>query len=152
MEAYSSLFSVLHDQPEPVGRLGRGTHVSVMRTVVWLPDARFHDFCIVWDEDHDRRIIGFVERMIVAQLMSSVLFVGERKGSVTVLTSCPSSPGFASAVLAVAQDVPNDPWGAEVKCFPEVGTIVNDDLDRVSAYLGGVRALWHLGTKPVTLR
>ena len=37
---YSTLFSCLYDEPDPVGQLGRGTHYSVMRSVEWLDVTR----------------------------------------------------------------------------------------------------------------
>jgi hypothetical protein len=42
---------------------------------------------VIWDEDHDERVIGVVERMYFAGLLHPVLFVGERKGSLTVVLS-----------------------------------------------------------------
>ena len=66
--SYSKLFSTLHDEAEPVGNLGRGTHYSVFRAAEWfdverrpLVQAQIHDFAIVWDEDHDTRVISTVE-------------------------------------------------------------------------------------------
>lgn len=34
--AHSTLFSCLHDEAEPIGSLGRGTHHSVCRAVTWV--------------------------------------------------------------------------------------------------------------------
>jgi predicted nucleic acid-binding protein len=55
MQTYSPYFKTLYDQPEPIGRLGRGTHYSVLRC---LGLSGFHDFAIIWDEDHDKRVIA----------------------------------------------------------------------------------------------
>lgn len=64
----SCFFHTLHDEPGRVGSLGRGTHYSVLRAVIWEPEPRFHDFAVIWDEDHDTRIIGVLEQLYVRRL------------------------------------------------------------------------------------
>src|SRR5688572_1906398 len=79
---YSKLFACLYDEPAPVGNLGRGTHYSVMRSVEWLdvvrrplPLPEIHDFAVIWDEDHDSRVIEAVERIYMAGLLSPIQFI-----------------------------------------------------------------------------
>ena len=64
MRKYSEFFQTLHDEVPPYRNFGRGTHYSVLRAVVFgdsegnlLGNARFQDFAVVWDEDHDERVI-----------------------------------------------------------------------------------------------
>jgi hypothetical protein len=61
---YSNLFTCLHDKLESIGTLGRGTHYSVFRSVESLNVIRrpltlpqINDFAVIWDEDHDTRVI-----------------------------------------------------------------------------------------------
>ena len=64
MKQYSPFFSTLHDEDGPVGHLGGGTHYSVLRAVLWEPEPAFHDFAVVWDEDHDLRVVWVLEQML----------------------------------------------------------------------------------------
>lgn len=92
--AYSHLFSCIYDEAEPIGRIGRGTHYSIFRAAEWhdvmrrpLPVAQVHDFAVVWDEDHDTRVIEVVEKLYMKSLLSPVQFIGERKGSLNVIVA-----------------------------------------------------------------
>ena len=61
MRVYSPFFHTVYDQSEPVGVLGQGTHYSVLRFVEVVADNPSHtmfcDFAVIWDEDHDTRIV-----------------------------------------------------------------------------------------------
>ena len=77
MRTYSPFFQTLYDEQAPVGHLGRGTHYSVLRAAVFHdelgeilpenrykgPHAKFHDFAVIWDEDHDKRVIEVIEQI-----------------------------------------------------------------------------------------
>ncbi len=90
MRQYSTLFTTLYDQPEPVGQLG-DAHYSVLRATVWLSrigrgETLFiHDFAILWDKDHDERVIWIAEKFYEAGLLHHVLLIAEHKATVTVL-------------------------------------------------------------------
>ncbi|WP_253073410.1 hypothetical protein [Sodalis ligni] len=91
---YSTLLSCLYDEQQPIGNLGRGTHYSIFRTVEWLDVNRtpvnlpqLHDFSVIWDEDHDERVINVIENIYMAGLLSPIQFIGERKGTLTVIVA-----------------------------------------------------------------
>lgn len=161
MRQYSPFFQTLHDEEQPVGHLGRGTHYSVLRCVTWhsqylepLRKAAFHDFAIIWDEDHDERIIPVIEGLYFQGLLAPALFVGERKGSLTLLTedsfvknlSQSSFEAYAASVDETAQPPDEDYWPTHIHSFtqPE-GHIINDSEERVALYLNNLRQLWLLG-------
>ena len=57
MTKYSHFFQTIYDEKKPVGYLGRGTHYSVLRAIVFqapilqvMNHALFHDFAIIWDD------------------------------------------------------------------------------------------------------
>lgn len=94
MRKYSDFFKTLHDETSPTGYLGRGTHYSVLRAVVFhgatgkpLPEAQLTDFAVIWDEDHDARVIEPIEEIYRRGLLASFLMFGERKGSFTAILS-----------------------------------------------------------------
>lgn len=149
MRRYSHFFSTIHDEAAPIGAIGRGSHYSVLRAIVWQPKLAFHDFVIVWDEDHDTRIIWIAEQLLAQGLLTPVLALGERKGAVTVLSSLQPSAKYAQQVNAITEGVPSDSFPADVAFFPQsVGGIIQGEDARATAYLSGIFALWQIGTKP----
>jgi hypothetical protein len=111
MQQYADFFRTLHDETGPVGRLGRGTHYSVMRAAVFhdalgrsLRKARLTDFAIIWDEDHDMRVMDVIGEIYRRGLLSSFFMFGERKGMFTAVLSdkvvepFPFNPDFLTSV------------------------------------------------------
>jgi len=168
MRQYSPFFQTLHDEERPVGHLGRGTHYSVLRCITWhsqslvpLNKAAFHDFAIIWDEDHDERIISVIESLYFQGLLAPALFVGEKKGSFTLLTEDSfaqklgqgSFEAYVASVGETAQPSDEDCWPTHIHSFtqPE-GYIINDSKERVALYLNNLRQLWLLGINPMSSR
>lgn len=170
---YSHLLSCLHDQPGPVGRLGRGVHHSVFRSTQWraidgdvLSAPRVHDFAVIWDEDHDVRVIGVAERLHLAGLLWPVCFIGERKGSVTLLLDYMAGPEvfadegvWIDRIREVASSAGGDEWRVEIGMFQHLvdadeGTpqtdpagIIPEPRERVLPYLQAIDALWQVGDR-----
>jgi hypothetical protein len=149
LQRYSELFSTVHDEPHPVGHLGRGTHYSILRAISWTPDPHFHDIAVIWDEDHDTRVIWVAEQLLVGRLLGNVVFIGERKGGITALTRHPPSQDFETELARIAESVPSDCFTSTVECLPRAASIVDDKDARVVAYLAGIDAIWNLGPKPL---
>jgi len=169
---YSTLFHCLYDQPEPIGSLGRGAHYSVFRVAerfdVELKPAvppQIHDFAVIWDEDHDTRVIEAVECLYMHDLLAPVQFVGERKGTLSLILAARglSYMGLtwdqykARAQEAINQMSHGDWWPVEIGSFDrrpgnphqnDPGCIVQADVHRVEAYLLSIDTLWNLGTRP----
>lgn len=168
---YSNLFACLYDEVSPVGALGRGTHYSVFRCVEWLDVTRrplaypqIHDFAVIWDEDHDERIIEAVERIYMAGLLSPIQFIGERKGSLTAVVAAKfyftgttkDTEAYRCSLEAISQGL-DDPWPFQLGSFdraPGNGHqnfyegLIHDSDYRVGLYLSNIDSLWALGTKP----
>jgi hypothetical protein len=173
---YSTLFFCLYDEPAPIGSLGRGTHYSVFRAAEWLDVIRsplqlpeVHDFAVIWDEDHDTRVMEAVERIYMAGLLSPIQFIGERKGSLTVLVAARFWGAHPKAVYNayceklgdVTSDLGHgDSWAMNYGHFDrapspaanphqtETAGIIHDSEHRVVTYLRNIDSLWSLGTKP----
>ncbi len=157
MRTYSPFFETLYDQPEPVGRLGRGTHYSVLRSLTWwtpkgeeLPEAHYHDVVVVWDEDHDTRIVDLVVALYKKRLLSPVLFIGERKGTVSVIVDVPElSPPldvYSRKVERVAQSY-EDPWTASAYFWGQPTLLIHSEPHNVRLFLENARMLWDPGIK-----
>ncbi len=175
IHAYSTVLCCLYDEQEPVGYLGRGTHYSVLRCVEPLDVDRnpaqvpqIHDFAVIWDEDHDTRIISLVEQLYMANLLSPVQFIGERKGMVTIITAArwhwsSKQSRFEQWKTQVetiaASGCHNDSWNVSFRFFdrsyhPDIGShqtdiggIIADSDVKVEMYLRNIDNLWRLGTR-----
>ncbi|MBX9727905.1 MAG: hypothetical protein K2X31_03255 [Sphingopyxis sp.] len=172
--AYSDLFACIYDQPAPIGSFGRGAHYSVFRSVQWrdrdgdfTDSVRVHDFVVIWDEDHDRRVISVVQSLQMAGLMWPVLFVGERKGGLTLAIDPRADfdrhqPHWEETVRdIVTHSVPDDDWRLDVgnwsgTSFGQtdacVTDIIADDENDVWHYLGAIAALWRIGREQKSVR
>ncbi|MBD2292650.1 hypothetical protein H6G06_03910 [Anabaena sphaerica FACHB-251] len=164
MNKYLEFFKTLHDEVAPTGYLGRGSHYSVLRSVVWhdnlqhpLTKPVYHDLAIIWDEDHDIRVIEVVKLLYFAGLITPAIIVGERKGSFTLLVSeqTVEEAGkkwlsrYQQAIEEITQSL-DDPWSAEVASINSRDHgIINDNYEKVSQYLQTINMLWQLGIKPV---
>ena len=160
MRTYSPFLQTIYDQSEPVGSLGRGTHYSILRALNWrtvegaaLEAAVYRDFSIIWDEDHDHRVIASIEAMYAHGLLFPVLFIGERKGGLSVVVD-PNFPRseawqtYQQRVEELTQNLP-DAWGSDVTVFGDAdASLINDSPERVSLYLSNIQMLWSLGNKP----
>lgn len=175
IKQYSTLFSCLYDEAQPVGNLGRGTHYSVFRSIEWLnvnrlpiPLPQVHDFSVIWDEDHDERVVNVIENIYMAGFLSPVQFIGERKGTLTVLVASkfyndciPGIEQYANTLQRIC-DSSNDGdfWPVEVGMFDrapssppndphqtEVRSLINAEKHRVVTYLRNIDSIWALGTK-----
>lgn len=165
---YSTLFTCLHDEPAPVGQIGRGAHYSVFRAVAWRDDClqpldrpQLHDFGLIWDEDHDERVIDAVERIYMEGLLSPVQFIGERKGSLTILVTArfrlsPDIQAYAKAIQRICSAL-DDPWSLSIgfidrtpgsPCPISSEYIIQTDEQRSGIYLRNIDALWNLGSRP----
>lgn len=117
MQTYSAFFKTLHDETSPTGHLGRGTHYSILRAIVFhdpmgraLSRGKFADFAVIWDEDHDVRVVEAIEQIYRQGLLSSFVMFGERKGSFTAIVAneieaATKSLPFSSALLCRVGDL-----------------------------------------------
>jgi hypothetical protein len=171
--AYSTLLACIYDEPEGLGDLG-GHHYSIFRTVTtfneagstfWQNVARLHHVAVIWDGDHDTRVIGVVEQLYLANLLRTIAFIGEHKGEVNVLFA----PGFVRAVPPqqhqgyrkvisdiVANPVHGDSWTTQFGQFIPAGEedakFTTDTANLLGmkdgiTYLNHIHNMWRLGVR-----
>lgn len=161
--SYCPFFQTLHDETHPVGNLGRGTHYSVLRAPVWhdewlnrLERCGFLDFAVIWDEDHDDRVIDAIMVLYVGGLLSPIRYIGERKGVLSVLLARDVVRNWQPEKLEQYRDDINDvsqsledPWSAQVDSVDGRGhSIIHSSSENVATYLKNIDMLWQLGVKP----
>ena len=169
---YSPYFGTLYDEPDYHGTLGRGTHHSVFQCAEFhdvelapVKTAHAHKFCVIWDEDHDTRVIDFAERLYMNGLLAPVQFIGERKGSVSIVLASRfrfvRTDGHLESYLkqssVLAEDVSGDNFGVEIGFFDRAvfgvepyryySGMINARQEKEEYYLRGIDAVWDLGTK-----
>ena len=88
---YSELFYCLFDKKHS-GAEGKSAHHSVFQAAVWhdklmnpVSSAKVQRLAVIWDEDHDTRILDVLEEIYIKGLLSPILFIGERRGRVVVI-------------------------------------------------------------------
>lgn len=165
--SYSPFFHTLHDEKEPYGSIGRGVHYSVLSAPQWFDHerklmdggkARIQRFAILWDEDHDTRVIDVAEKAYMLGIFAPVLFIGERKAFLNVVVSEEFyehiQKDWASYNMAwgdLCSDVFGDCWTFEsivpLSHAAESGLIASSD-EVVTTYLANIRNLWGLGIRP----
>jgi len=165
MQTYSDFFQTLHDEVKPTGYLGRGTHYSILRAITWhghdrkpLKNAHYLDFAVIWDEDHDVRVINAIELIYKRGWLSSAIIVGERKAGFTFLmpenlyesTSDSELQRFQSELDDLMQSLEDDPWNGYLATIStDTGHIINDKRENVHLYLKNIEMLWQLGVKSI---
>jgi hypothetical protein len=162
---YSPFIQTLHDETQPVGHLGRGTHYSVLRVPIWqdqwlnpLPRGALLDFAVIWDEDHDERVIQAIEDLYFCGLLAPVRFVGERKGNLSVLIDEKTVQAWDHAALKSYREAVNevgqsleDPWPTTVAAVSSSKhSIIHASNEDVTLYLRNIHMLWFLGAKTNT--
>ncbi|MGH1349201.1 MAG: hypothetical protein ACRBBN_00090 [Methyloligellaceae bacterium] len=158
MEIYSPFFHTLHDEKYPVGFLGEGTHYSVFRAIVFhdqsgksLKEGQYHDFAIIWDEDHDERVFEVVEKVYIQGLLPQFVFFGENRAHLTALSfEVPEDEELlAKELKTICNDVAGDRWKYSLGTIRKPADIIDDEPEKVQTYLKNIANLWWLGSKPV---
>jgi hypothetical protein len=163
--AYSAFFQTLRDETKPVGTLGRGTHYSVFRAITWhdiylnpIQEANFLDFAVIWDKDHDARVIEVAEALYRFRLLGPIRFLGERKGCLTVLLAPEAfetldhrqieryKERLTNQVRSTVEGF-GDRWDVEVGYSTENASIIANDVLRIHTYLEFILMVWDLGIK-----
>jgi hypothetical protein len=120
-----------------------------------LPRGSLLDFAVIWDEDHDERVIQVIEDLYFCGLLAPVRFVGERKGSLSVLIDertvqawdHAALKGYREAVNDVGQGL-EDPWPTTVDTVSgSKHSIIHASKEDVTLYLRNIHMLWFLGAK-----
>ena len=172
---YSPFLHCIYDESAPTGHIGRGTHYSVVQALSWRSEkgelrqqASVQNVAIIWDEDHDERIIPCVEALLMAGLLHAVSMIGERKGGVTIVFNSMSAArlsdkqkrAYREEVTRVINDVVDakhgDSWAitfGEMTDVPSLAKdgyeifhqyLIQDDVHKVDTYVRNINYLWDI--------
>ena len=170
MRTYSPFFQTLYDEQEPVGTLGRGTHYSILRAIVFHDEdgkiipcdryrnakSNYHDFAIIWDEDHDTRVINVIEKIYQEGLLPCFSIFGERKAGFSALFCSERDDIPLHIKVSVQQrceetisNIYNDVWHVQLGTLMRSQGIINANDEDIVLYLKNINMLWKLGSKPI---
>lgn len=172
---YSPHLHCIYDEPAPTGHIGSGTHYSVVQALSWRSEkgelrqqAAVQNVAIIWDEDHDERIIPCVEALLMSGLLHAVSMIGERKGGVTIVFNSMSAArlsdkqkrAYREEVTRVINDVVDakhgDSWAitfGEMTDVPSLAKdgyeifhqyLIQDDVHKVDTYIRNINYLWDI--------
>lgn len=169
-QTYSLIFSTIYDQPAPISNYCN-LHYSILRSSEWLDvernpltKAEIHDFAVIWDADHDTRIIKMIEKLYVEGLLSPIQFIGEYKGDVTIILAAKYAFGqdinivkeYKNAITKIAENVENDHWNCNFGSYDRSGPEHQCDFSDFLGlkhrdsfiYLKNIDMIHQLGTYP----
>lgn len=120
-----------------------------------MSGALLLDFAVIWDEDHDTRVIEVIEQIYLQGLMAPVRFVGERKGNFIVFVSDDFSTALGREKYEdYLQDINDicsalrDPWTTSVHAISSAAhSIIHAPMENVELYLDTIQLLWRVGTR-----
>lgn len=172
---YSPHLHCIYEEAAPTGQIGRGTHYSVVQALSWRSNkgelcerATVQNVAIIWDEDHDERIIPCVEALLMAGLLHAISMIGERKGGVTIVFNSMSAAylsedqksAYREEVAQVINDVVaakhEDSWSitfGEMTETPSLATtghqifhqsLIQDDVQKIDTYIRNIDNLWNV--------
>lgn len=173
---YSPFLHCIYDEPAPTGHIGRGTHYSVVQALSWRSEkgelcqqASVQNVAVIWDEDHDERIIPCAEALLMAGLLHAVSMIGERKGGVTIVFNTMSAVrlskdqkrAYQQEVTRVINDVVaakhEDSWSitfGEMTDTPSSRSTGRDifhqsliqdgDVHKIETYVRNINYLWDI--------
>lgn len=172
VQPYSSFFQCLYDHPE----MPRGCHYgaySIFRAIdsrdvqqQLSPLPRVHDFAVIWDDDHDTRVIAVIEEMLMAGLLPGVQFLGEHKGCLTIILAARTYwtidvDAYAKRVEALTVAA-GDFWNVRVGMYDhskgnlrhghqcDFQELIGLSEEEEHAFLFTIDSMWGLGTKEWT--
>lgn len=167
---YSSIFKCLCDERNPL--IPSYFHYSVFRSYEYrnvcnepVDKPLIHDFAILWDDDHDERVIKAAENIYLSGLMSPIQFIGEHKGELTIIVAAKAwfsfeePEAYVQAVRNAAFRVGDDQWTVKAGMFDSSDRNFNlrhqTDLSQIlgidpvveHTHILSINDRWELGTK-----
>ncbi|TRO38593.1 hypothetical protein EQ832_12125 [Pseudomonas sp. ALS1131] len=152
LPVYSHFFRTEYDEQQNIGVLE--AHCSILS----VPSLNKKDavldvqrVAVIWDEDHDERVIPILEAACFKGLLRNVLFIAEHKGAVSIIMDESAKSFLRNARQKKWQEicdevVENDEFSADVMSKEEyVQTLVDSLQPMYENYLNHICDVWSLG-------
>lgn len=170
LPVYSSIFTCIYDEINLL--LPTYFHYSVFRSYEYrnvcnipVDKPLVHDFAVIWDDDHDERVIKAVENIYLAGLLSPIQFIGEHKGQMTIIIAARAWFGmeepeqYVQKLRDSAFKLGDDIWVIRVGYFDrsdrdfnnkhqtDLAQIVGVEQSIEHTHIFNIDDKWKLGTK-----
>lgn len=152
LPVYSYFFRTEYDEQRDIGVLE--AHHSVLSVPCLNKEESGLDvqrIAVIWDEDHDERVIPVLEAGCFKGLLRDVLFIAEHKGAVSIIMNESTKPFARKARQKRWQEicdavVENDEFSVDVMSKEEyVQTLVDSLQPMYENYLNHICDVWNLG-------
>jgi hypothetical protein len=163
-DKYSTILACLFDQAGPAIVNGGNPSYSIFRVTQArdqigqrVDRMTVHDLAIIWDDDHDERVVYALERLHLAGLLWPVVFASENRGTLTMFIqgglSLPSN--FEEEVREACSAAVKDNWHVTFPIYnrpspfnfnPGLDVVPGASLNAIS-YLCAIDAQWKLGLR-----
>ena len=172
---YSPHLHCIYDESAPTNHFGRGTHYSIFQALSWRSkkgklnqQATVHNVAVIWDEDHDERIIPCMEALLMNGLLYAVSIIGERKGHMNIVFNSMSSAYmdtnqkhiYRKEITKIVNDIIGtkfeDSWSitfGEMSDVPSMAkngykifhqSLIYSDIDIIDAYIRKINNRWNI--------
>jgi hypothetical protein len=151
MKKYSNSFKTLCDETKPTGNIGRGCHYSIFEAKdnTSKQENAFFNFAVIWDEDHDTRVIKVLEDLYEQQKLTNYIIVGERKGGFYAVLDPVKQRGPLNSLPDHLNIEDGDEWIAQTLTLNEVflldTCLIQDGHENVTRYINAILEKWQLG-------
>jgi len=145
-------FQKLYDET-PTHHVYEDGHYSVYRAVIYVGRSYcHHTFAVLWDADHDERILELIAEVMRRGFLHNYVLFGEHKGHVTAFmkpetVDWPDPPN--TLLESIAQDMPDDAWSATEYCLSQSLGLTWARDRGIDAYLRNIEERWPLGFKVI---
>lgn len=150
---YSNFFETLYDEEKPIG-IDIDFHYSILQAVVLSTHDRMKlfRFGVIWDEDHDSRIIDTIEEIYFAGLLPHFLFFYERKGNFFAITRkriYSRGKEYLTEKIDKITQSQDDPWETHIiRGIDDAdnlhGTPTAKERFDIKNYLKNIKLMWRM--------
>lgn len=122
--SYSKFFNTIYDEHQSSIDIGRGCHYSILSAQINLQGRNPFNwyFAIIWDEDHDERVIGVLEELYSQNKLHNYIAFGERKGGFTAVLANGIALSAATALPEYLSAPDGDSWRAFALPYDQAGS------------------------------
>ncbi len=115
-----------------------------------LQRKKSRDLIVIWDEDHDLRVLGRIEELFLRDLLFPILYIGEREGCLTLAVDptffhfdARRRQTYTEQVERVAEGG-GDAWGLDI-------SVPSETREFDWGFIEDIRARWGGTMRPTTI-
>lgn len=163
MRQRSPCFEMIYDESAPANLIGSDIHYSVVQCLQWFDTngkqfqdgrAKLQDIGILWDGDHDTRVMDVLAAAYLRKLLAPVLFINEHKGHLTILLDSSQKIVDEETYRKSWLDClaySNDNWTMAIDLMEVPSEISGLRGDALRTYLQNIGNMWLIGLNELSI-